>query len=211
MSKLPKNYYVDNAKFLESIKKYKVKVREAEDMDDPKPQIPDFCGLCILKIAKGLTYNRKFIGYSFKEEMESDAVENCILYFDNFDVEKYKNPHAYFTTISWYAFLRRIEQEEENSYIKYKSYHNHVVDNWDLEEHLKEENISLNQDGTYDNLNEFIHKFEKKKERQRNERKAKKKLKMEESGVSNEEPRDVDACDDSGSSDEVEFFEQEFE
>ena len=42
------------------------------------------------------------------------------MYAHNFDPEKSKNPFSYFTQIIYFAFLRRIEKEKKQSYIKYK-------------------------------------------------------------------------------------------
>jgi len=43
-----------------------------------------------------------------------------LMYAHNFDPEKSKNPFSYFTQIIYFAFLRRIEKEKKQSYIKYK-------------------------------------------------------------------------------------------
>ena len=40
------------------------------------------------------------------------------MYAHNFDPEKSKNPFSYFTQIIYYAFLRRIEKEKKQSFIK---------------------------------------------------------------------------------------------
>ena len=52
--------------------------------------------------------------------MVMDGVENCVRYCRNFDPEKSKNPFSYFTQIIYYAFLRRIEREKKQTYVKYK-------------------------------------------------------------------------------------------
>ena len=52
--------------------------------------------------------------------MISDGIENCISYCKNFNPEKSKNPFSYFTQIIYYAFLRRIEKEKKQAYIKHK-------------------------------------------------------------------------------------------
>ena len=65
----------------------------------------------ILDIASNLTFHKNFIKYTYKDELIGDAIENCIRYFDNFNIKKSKNPFAYFTQISYYAFLRRIKKE----------------------------------------------------------------------------------------------------
>ena len=40
---------------------------------------------------------------------------------NNFNPEKSKNPFAYFTQIIYYAFIRRIQKEKKQLYIKYKT------------------------------------------------------------------------------------------
>ena len=106
-----KRQYVDNQKFLDEIVKYKEKVAFAKANGLPKPSIPDYCGYCILKIAEKFTTKPRFSGYSFREEMVSDGIENCIQYFDNFDPKITSNPFAYFTQIIYFAARRRIKKE----------------------------------------------------------------------------------------------------
>jgi len=54
-----------------------------------------------------------------------DAVENCLKAIENYNIEaatRSGNPNAfaYFTQISWYAFLRRIAKEKKQQDIKLK-------------------------------------------------------------------------------------------
>ena len=42
------------------------------------------------------------------------------MYAHNFNPEKSKNPFSYFTQMIYYAFLRRIEREKKQSYVKFK-------------------------------------------------------------------------------------------
>jgi len=111
-------HYVNNADFLKSIKEYRDKVQEAKEKDLPKPQVSNYIGECILKIANHLSYKPNFINYSYRDEMISDGIENCLQYMDNFDPAKSSNPFAYFTQIIYYAFLRRIQKEKKQSYVK---------------------------------------------------------------------------------------------
>ena len=113
-------HYVDNAKFLEEIKKWNEKRKEAEEQGEPTPQVTNYIGECFLKIANGLSYKPNFINYTYKQEMISDGIENCLQYIHNFDPEKSKNPFAYFTQIIYYAFLRRIQKEKKQAHIKNK-------------------------------------------------------------------------------------------
>ena len=87
--------------------------------DDP-PRITNYLGECILKIANHLSYRPNFINYTYREEMISDGIENCLQYIDKFNPEKSTNPFAYFTQIIYYAFVRRIQKEKKQQAIKEK-------------------------------------------------------------------------------------------
>tara|TARA_B100001939_G_C16576278_1_gene460763 strand:- start:163 stop:507 length:345 start_codon:yes stop_codon:yes gene_type:complete len=50
--------------------------------------------------------------------MICDAIENCIQYIGNFNREKSNNAFAYVTQICYYAFLRRIQKEKKQVFIK---------------------------------------------------------------------------------------------
>jgi DNA-directed RNA polymerase specialized sigma24 family protein len=62
------------------------------------------------------------MGYSYKDEMIADAIENCVSAAHSFDPEKSNNPFAYFTQIAWNAFIRRISKEKKQAYIKHKNF-----------------------------------------------------------------------------------------
>lgn len=113
-------HYVSNADFLAAIVEMRAKVEEAKAKGLPKPIVSNYIGECILKIATHLSYKPNFIGYSYREEMISDGIENCLQYIGNFDPDKSSNPFAYFTQIIYYAFLRRIAKEKKQTYIKGK-------------------------------------------------------------------------------------------
>jgi hypothetical protein len=113
-------HYVDNKQFLAEMINWKKQIREAEDTDDDRPPISNYIGECFLKIAERLCSKSNFANYPYKEEMIGDAIENCLMYAHNFNPRKSKNPFSYFTQIIYYAFLRRIEREKKQGYIKYK-------------------------------------------------------------------------------------------
>jgi DNA-directed RNA polymerase specialized sigma subunit len=121
------NHYVDNQKFLQEMVLYRKQVEIATKDKSERPRVPDYIGSCLFKIATHLARKPNFANYTFKDDMISDGVENCLLYIDNFDPEKSKNPFAYFTQIIYYAFLRRIQKEKKHMYIKYKSMQNEIV------------------------------------------------------------------------------------
>jgi DNA-directed RNA polymerase specialized sigma24 family protein len=167
------SHYVDNKKLYQVMVEYKDKVNVSKKDGSPKPQIPDYVGECILLIAKRLCTKPNFINYSYKEEMISDGIENCMSYIDNFDPSKSENPFAYFTQIIYYAFLRRILKEKKQVYIKHKTLENSVMFEELLEQHGYDENKVVTQvdDFEYDNTYEFIKSFEETLEAKKKKRK----------------------------------------
>ena len=131
MSKKNTEYYVNNKDFLEAVIIYKNKLSEAKLNDKTLPRIPSYLGECFLKIATHLSYKPNFVNYTFRDDMISDGIENCVQYIDRFNPEKSSNPFAYFTQIIYYAFLRRIAKEKKQIEIKNKilerSGHNYVM------------------------------------------------------------------------------------
>jgi len=124
-------HYVDNKLLYATMVTFKDAVNEAEESGEEGPPIPDLVGAALLKIANRLSTKPNFINYTFREEMVSDGIENCINYINNFDPKKSKNPFAYFTQIIYYAFLRRIQKEKKQLYIKHKAIENHMAfDEW---------------------------------------------------------------------------------
>ena len=113
--------YVNNVDFLKALLDYKETCKT-----NPNAPIPNYIGECWLKIGEGLSHKPNFISYTYRDEMISDGIENCLLYFNNFDPEISKNPFAYFTQIIYYAFLRRIEQENDELYLKVLMVVNHL-------------------------------------------------------------------------------------
>ena len=126
-SKINKIHYVDNAKFLEAMIEYKSKYNEAIKNNKELPMISEYLGSVFLKIAQRLSFRPNFINYAFKNDMISDGIENCLHYIHNFNPDKSNNPFAYFTQIIYYAFIRRIQKEKKQLYIKYKSMQNYEV------------------------------------------------------------------------------------
>ena len=124
-------HYVDNAKFLQAMKDWKEQCKDAEEAGDEVPRISDYIGECFLKIANGLSFRPNFINYTYKQEMISDGIENCLQYIHNFNPEKSKNPFAYFTQIIYYAFIRRIQKEKKQTHTKHKIIEKNMMPTFD--------------------------------------------------------------------------------
>ena len=125
MSKKENVHYVNNAQFSQSVVDYVTLVREAEKDNNPIPIVPNYIAECFLRISEGLSHKSNFIRYTYREEMVMDAVENCLRAIENYNIEAatrtgLPNAFAYFTQISWYAFLRRIAKEKKQLEIKTK-------------------------------------------------------------------------------------------
>jgi len=135
-------HYIDNKQFLAALIEFKKEVNKAKNNEEQRPQVPDYIGDCFIKIANHLAYKSNFINYSFREDMILDAIENCLIYMDNFDPKKSSNPFAYFTQITYYAFLRRIQKEKKHLQTKYR-----YIESLDIEGIIRQ----AHDEGSYDN------------------------------------------------------------
>ena len=118
-------HYVNNAEFSTAVVDYVHEVRKAKKKKEQLPIVPDYIASCFLRIAEGLSHRANFIRYTYREEMVMDAVENCLKAIENYNIEAATrtgkpNAFAYFTQITWYAFLRRIAKEKKQQDIKLK-------------------------------------------------------------------------------------------
>ena len=162
--KTAKIHYVDNQKFLEEMIVYKGKCKDAKSRGELEPQISEYVGECFMKIAQRLSFRPNFINYAFREDMISDGIENCVQYIRNFDPEKSKNPFAYFTQIIYFAFIRRIQKEKKQLYIKYKTMESSPSLSENVEVSANDSDKGYNQETmTADqkvNMYDFIKNFE---------------------------------------------------
>jgi len=120
-----KPHYVNNRDFSQSVVEYVRSVKDADASGKEPPKVTDYIATSFMKIAEGLSHKSNFIRYTYRDEMVMDAVENCLKAIHNYNIEaatRSGNPNAfaYFTQISWYAFLRRIAKEKKQQDIKMK-------------------------------------------------------------------------------------------
>ena len=168
-TKVNKIHYVDNAKFLEAMIEYKKEYIKAKEENADLPMISEYLGSVFLKIAQRLSFRPNFINYAFKNDMISDGIENCLHYIHNFNPERSNNPFAYLTQIIFYAFIRRIQKEKKQLYIKYKSMQNYEI----APEYMDYKNstnnsVSLSDYGNSDfkvMVDDFVDTFEKSKKK----------------------------------------------
>lgn len=125
-------HYVCNKDFTNAIIDY---VSSGDDTP-----IPDYIGDCFLRMAEGLSQRPNFRGYSWREDMVMDGVENCIKALKNYDPLKptrsgKPNAFGYFTQIMAFAFLRRIAKENKQRDIKEK-----IINSSNLNEFMNDNN-----------------------------------------------------------------------
>ena len=125
MAKRRSIHYVNNADFSSAVVDYVTLLDQAKEKSKPLPIVPDYIAECFLRIAEGLSHKSNFVRYTYREEMVMDAVENCLKAISNYSLEAATrsgkpNAFSYFTQISWYAFLRRIQKEKKQQDIKSK-------------------------------------------------------------------------------------------
>lgn len=122
------NFYVSNKQLYQEYSKWYAEIKECKEHGKDIPPIPPYIVNSMMKIAKRLANNHKFINYTFKDDMISDALFDCIRFADKFK-ETYVsktgkvelgNPFSYITTICIRAFYRRIDKEKTQKYIKAK-------------------------------------------------------------------------------------------
>ena len=121
-------HYVDNKKFYDALVEHINAYKLAEAEGKEPPLVSNYIGECFLKIATHLSYKSNFINYTFKDDMISDGIENCLAAADKFDPVRSTNPFAYYTQITFYAFVRRIQKEKKQQVTKFK-----IIENMDIE------------------------------------------------------------------------------
>jgi hypothetical protein len=139
---MSKPLYLNNKHLYGLMIRYRNELLETREKNLPLPKIPSDIGRSIMLICSNLIKKPNFSGYSsqYREEMVSDGMMDCVAAIDNFDPDKTSNPFAYFTQIAWNAFIRRIQKEKKQQYIKLKNYENTFVltdqfDSFDQSQH----------------------------------------------------------------------------
>ena len=119
-------YYVKPADFTKEINEFYEASKLVEDFVGDKDSLEykkllyrekkavDKCGLSIYKMTVGLSNHPKFSGYTWKDEMISDALIKCnrALVGKKFDPNRGFNPFSYFNMIAAREFVHRIKVEK---------------------------------------------------------------------------------------------------
>lgn len=152
--------YVNNKELLQHLIDYK-----SRKYKNPNEQIDDYIAKSIIAIAEKYASRPNFSGYTYKDDMIADAVENVLRYIDNFDPQKSQNPFAYITQICHFAFLRKIRDEKTATYVRFKSIQKHFFEDKLAEiqdiDHTTEDGTDFSMGSPlYENMQDFIDDFE---------------------------------------------------
>jgi hypothetical protein len=105
-------HYVNNKQMYADIVEYQRRHKECVAAGQEPPQIPDSIGRAFFQIATRRASAPDFSLYWFKDEMIADGYTDCVLRIMSFNPEVTQNPFAYYTTVIYYAFIRRIKAEK---------------------------------------------------------------------------------------------------
>jgi DNA-directed RNA polymerase specialized sigma subunit len=168
------SHYVDNKKFLAALIEYKAGIDAAKEKNEELPQVPRYIGECFIKIATHLSYKSNFINYTFKDDMISDGIENCLTAAAKFDPAKSSNPFAYYTQIIYFAFIRRIQKEKKHQATKYK-----IIENLDLDSIIQNSDDSESSRQLVDYLKKQLDNIDPERRETPSETKSRKKKSAE--------------------------------
>lgn len=187
-------HYVDKQKFYEALVERKAEVDEAIENDLDKPQPSDYIGECIMAICNNLAKKYQFSGYHFKDEMIADAIYHCIRYIDSFNIEKSDNPFSYFTQAAYYQFIKRIQMEKQQLYIRCKSTMRSAVfsETAEADEFKNDKHVHDNMEMDTEFMDSFIDEYERKDKEKRKKAKDTK-LKKERARAKNSRLFGLDA------------------
>lgn len=110
--------YISNKQFFSEMVQYLNDRNQRLENGEEEPEIPEEIAHKIMLIAHRLSTKQNFYGYSYRDEMISDGIENAFKYLHKFDPQKSENPFAYFTQVMYNAFILRIKNEQKQAQTK---------------------------------------------------------------------------------------------
>lgn len=106
-------HYVNNREFTLALDKYSRMCRDAEKENKPLPQMNNYLGASIMKMANRLAGSPRFRGYSYRDEMVSNGMLAAVKYAHKFDGDRFDNGFAYVTQILFSHFIITIKNEKK--------------------------------------------------------------------------------------------------
>lgn len=122
--------YVDPNQLREELMKYKETCEFTEKRGSLKIKkrgvISDKLAQMVQEIAEGLSSKGNWSGYTWREDMVSEAKLMVLLYMHNYK-EEYKNPFNYISKLCENAFIQFVQKSNKHSQTKQKLYDNKDV------------------------------------------------------------------------------------
>lgn len=123
--------YVDNKRFTKEVGEWAKSTRgkEREEWDE----VPPFVIECIMLLIENYSKRFNWRGYTYLDEMKSEATLTCMKYLSNFDIDNYDNAYGYYSKFIENAFklvwkrekvqadLRNNEVSEANTKVDYEN------------------------------------------------------------------------------------------
>lgn len=120
MSKKVGEHYVNNKLFTEKVGEWAKEYRRCKALGLETPEMDNYITECFYKIAERYARKPRWSGYTYVEDMISEAVLNCIKYAHNFDSSKYNNAFAYFTSCCINSFKQFTNKERKLADFKFQ-------------------------------------------------------------------------------------------
>jgi hypothetical protein len=121
-------HYIDDDNLTAILSEWKDQYDELVGQGLPRPKLPEAVGEAIYDMAEAMGKRHNFSGYSYLDEMKSDAILHCVKYIHNFNPKKKSekkgkvSAFGYINMIIWRSFTHRIDYEKQQQYLKYKSF-----------------------------------------------------------------------------------------
>lgn len=110
-------YNVNNRQFAEAVGAY-VEESKQRKLEGKEPKVvSDYIAECFMRISEGQSHLPQFRNYTFREDMASEGVLDCLKRIQNFNPEmipenmKHANAFSYFYQIVRMSFIQRIKKE----------------------------------------------------------------------------------------------------
>lgn len=163
--------YINNAEFAKKLGDHRVNWLKAKEDGTEPPVVPDDIAEMFLLLATKLSTRFNFSGYTWKDDMISDAVISCLKSAHKFNPDVSNAAFSYMNLLSWRAFTDLIKQEKEHAYVKAKMFYMIPEDSFDTQEQ---------DEGDFEFTQDFIPYFDVQEyEKKDNERRLKNKKKKD--------------------------------
>lgn len=114
--------YINGKELHEELSLYYYAYQDAIKNNTEKPSISEKLGDAFMQIANRMMSRPNFYGYSYKDDMISDAIMQCIAKVHTYDPSRanveYPSAFGWVSQLCWNAALGRIKKEQHQSSVK---------------------------------------------------------------------------------------------